>query len=70
MYQSLPYTEFWWVEDAANLSAIAPDLPTGYILKIDLCIYTIYRYTNLPFCPTRDKPPKREDKLLAMLYDK
>jgi len=27
--------------------------------------------TDLPFCPTRDKlPGKREDKLLATLYDK
>jgi len=26
---------------------------------------------HLPFCPTRDKPPgKRQDKLLATLYDK
>jgi len=28
-------------------------------------------HTDLPFCPTRDKPPdKRWDKLLATLYDK
>ena len=29
------------------------------------------RHTNVPFCPTRNKPAgKREDKLLATLYDK
>ncbi|KYN16171.1 hypothetical protein ALC57_11582, partial [Trachymyrmex cornetzi] len=49
------------------------DSPTGYILEIDLEYpqHLHDRHTDLPFCPTRDKPPgKREDKLLATLYDK
>ncbi|KYN18339.1 DNA polymerase, partial [Trachymyrmex cornetzi] len=75
MCQPLPYSEFRWVEDAANFdaSAIASDSSTGYILEVDL-EYTQHlhdRHSDLPFCPTRDKPPsKREDKLLATLYDK
>ncbi|KYQ48100.1 hypothetical protein ALC60_12862, partial [Trachymyrmex zeteki] len=38
MCQPLPYADFQWVEDAANfdVSAIASDSPTGYILKVDL----------------------------------
>ncbi|KYN36507.1 hypothetical protein ALC56_09142, partial [Trachymyrmex septentrionalis] len=75
MCQSLPYAKFQWVEDAANFdaSAIAPDSPTGYILEVDLEYpqHVHDRHTDLPFCPTRDKPPgKRERKLLATLYDK
>ena len=75
MCQPLPYTEFQWVEDVSNfdLNAIAPDSPTGYILEVDLEYPRDLhdRHTDLPFCPTRDKPPgKRECKLLATLYDK
>ncbi|KYN23239.1 hypothetical protein ALC57_04349, partial [Trachymyrmex cornetzi] len=75
MCQPLPYAEFRWVEDAANfdVSAIAQDSSTGYILEVDLEYpqHLHDRNTDLPFCPTRDKPPgKREDKLLATLYDK
>ncbi|KYN17583.1 hypothetical protein ALC57_10126 [Trachymyrmex cornetzi] len=75
MCQSLPYTEFRWVEDTANfnVSAIAQDSPTGYILEVDLEYpqHLHDRHTDLHFCPTRDKlPGKREDKLLATLYDK
>ncbi|KYQ53663.1 hypothetical protein ALC60_04182, partial [Trachymyrmex zeteki] len=71
MCQPLPYAEFQWVEDAANfdVSAIAPDSPTGYILEVDLEYpqHLHDRHTDLPFCPTRDKPPgKREDKLLVV----
>ncbi|KYN38697.1 hypothetical protein ALC56_06918 [Trachymyrmex septentrionalis] len=71
MCQPLPYAKFQWVEDAANFdpSAIAPD----YILEVDLEYpqHIHDRHTDLPFCPTRDKPPgKREHKLLATLYDK
>ncbi|KYN21767.1 hypothetical protein ALC57_05868, partial [Trachymyrmex cornetzi] len=75
MCQPLPYAEFRWVEDAANfdVSAIAQDSPTGYILEVDLEYpqHLHDQHIDLPFCPTRDKPPgKREDKLLATLYDK
>ncbi|XP_018355597.1 PREDICTED: uncharacterized protein LOC108756352 [Trachymyrmex septentrionalis] len=79
MCQPLPYAKFQWVKDAANFdaSAIALDSPTGYILEVDLeypqHILVHDRHTDLPFCPTRDKPPgKGEHKLLAILtlYDK
>jgi len=74
MFQPLPYAEFQWFEDAANfdVSAIASDSFTGYILEIDLeyLQYLHDWHTDLSFCPTRDKPPgKREIKLLAT-YDK
>ncbi|XP_053997335.1 uncharacterized protein LOC128886433 [Hylaeus anthracinus] len=75
MCQPLPYAEFRWVDKVANfdVSSIAADSPTGYILEVDLeypqRLHDIH--ADLPFCPTRAKPPgKREDKLLATLYDK
>jgi len=52
---------------------IALDSPKGYILEMDLEYPQHLRnaHTDLPFCPTRDKSPgKRQDKLLAILYDK
>jgi len=73
MCQPLPYAEFQWFEDAVNFDAIAPDSSTGYILEVDLEYpqHLHDRHTDLPFCPMCDKPPaKREDKLLATLYDK
>ncbi|KYN18777.1 hypothetical protein ALC57_08900, partial [Trachymyrmex cornetzi] len=74
MCQPLPYAEFRWVENATNfdVSAIAQDSPTGYILDVDLEYpqHLHDRHTDLPFCPTRDKPPgKREDKLFDMCYN-
>ncbi|XP_036148385.1 uncharacterized protein LOC118647470 [Monomorium pharaonis] len=75
MCQPLPYGEFQWVKDVSNFDvcAIAPDSPTGYIFEVDLEYPRDLHdeYTDLPFCPKRDKPPgKREYKLLATLYDK
>ena len=75
MCQPLPYAEFRWVDDVTNfdVDAIALDSPTGYILEVDLEYpqHLHNAHADLPFCPTRDKPPgKREDKLLATLYDK
>ncbi|XP_070152494.1 uncharacterized protein [Polyergus mexicanus] len=75
MCQPLPYADFRWVDDISDfdVSAIASNSPTGYILEVDL-EYPQHLHdaqADLPFCPTRDKPPdKREDKLLATLYDK
>ncbi|KAG5342008.1 DPOM polymerase, partial [Acromyrmex heyeri] len=68
MYQLLSYAEFQWFEDAANfdVSVIAPDSPTGYILEVNLEYpqHLHDRHTDLPFCPTRDKPPdKCENKV-------
>jgi len=75
MCQPLPYAEFQWVDDVTDfdVSAIAPDSSTGYILEVDLeypeSIHD--EHIDLPFCPTRDKPPgKRQNKLLANLLDK
>jgi len=72
MCQPLPYAELRWVEDAANfdVSAIAPDSSTGYSRSRSRVSAASTQSIYLPFCPTRDKPPgKREDKLLATLYD-
>ncbi|XP_070159767.1 uncharacterized protein [Polyergus mexicanus] len=75
MCQPLPYADFRWVDDISdfNVSAIALDSTTDYILEIHLEYpqHLHDAYADLPFCPTRDKPPgKQQDKLLATLYDK
>jgi len=56
-----------------NVVDVALNSPTGYILEVDLKYpqHLHDAHADLPFCPTRDKPPgKRENKLLAMLYNK
>jgi len=75
MCQPLPYAEFRWIDNVTDfdVSAIAPDSFTGYILEVDFEYpQSIHdEHIDLPFCPTRDKPPgKRQNKLLANLYDK
>ncbi|RLU22202.1 hypothetical protein DMN91_006583 [Ooceraea biroi] len=75
MCQPLPYANFRWVNDISNfnVNVIAPDSPKGYVLEVDLEYprHLHDAHTDLPFCPTRDKPPgKRQDKLFAILYDK
>ncbi|XP_036146043.1 uncharacterized protein LOC118646698 [Monomorium pharaonis] len=75
MCQPLPYAKFQWVEDILNfnVNTIAPDLPTGYILEVDLEYPQNLHdaHADLPFCPTHDKPPgTREEKLLATVCDK
>jgi len=71
MCQPLFYAKFRWVKVAANYDAstIAPD-STAYNLKIDLEYpqHLYDRYTDLSFCPMRDKLPV--DKFLVTLYDK
>ncbi|XP_067209958.1 uncharacterized protein [Linepithema humile] len=72
MCQPLPYAKFRWVDDVENFNvmSVASDSATGYVLEVDL-EYPVNlhdAHTDLPFCPTRDKPPgKREIKLLATL---
>ena len=64
---------FQWVEDIINfdVSSIASDSPTGYILEVDLEYPQRLHNIHAPFCPTRAKPPgSRQDKLLATVYDK
>ncbi|KYN23131.1 hypothetical protein ALC57_04455, partial [Trachymyrmex cornetzi] len=75
MCQPLPYADFRWVDDVHNFdfTTIALDSQTGYILEVDLEYPQHHHdaHTDLPFCPTREKPPgKRDDKLLATLCDK
>ncbi|XP_077282587.1 uncharacterized protein LOC143908702 [Temnothorax americanus] len=75
MCQPLPYADFKWVDNVTdfNVMDIALDSSIGYILEVDLEYpqHLHNAHTDLPFCPTRDKPPgKRQDKLLATLYDK
>ncbi|XP_067216994.1 uncharacterized protein [Linepithema humile] len=75
MCQPLPYAKFRWVDNVENFDvmSVASDSATGYVLEVDL-EYPVNlhdAHSDLPFCPTRDKPPgKRELKLLATLYDK
>ncbi|XP_011702717.1 PREDICTED: uncharacterized protein LOC105458847, partial [Wasmannia auropunctata] len=75
MCQPLPYADFQWVNDTANFNVmnIALDSAIGYILEVDLDYpqHLHDAHADLPFCPTRDKPPgKRQEKLLASLYNK
>jgi len=73
--QLLPYTDFRWVDDMFNFNVmiIPLDSLTGYILEVVL-EYPQHLHdvqADLPFYPTRDKPPgKRKDKFLATLYNK
>ncbi|XP_011705178.1 PREDICTED: uncharacterized protein LOC105460430, partial [Wasmannia auropunctata] len=74
MCQPLPYADFQWVNDIAtfNVMNIALDSTISYILEVDLDYPQHHdAHADLPFCPTRDKPPdKRQKKLLASLYNK
>ncbi|KYN02004.1 hypothetical protein ALC62_07181 [Cyphomyrmex costatus] len=75
MCQPLPYGDFQWVDDAHNFdfTTVALDSPTGYILEVDLEYpqHLHDAHADLPFCPTREKPPgKRDYKLLATVSDK
>jgi len=74
MCQPLPYANFRWIDISNfNVMNVALDSPTGYILEVDLEYpqHLHDAHADLRFCPTRDKPSgKREDKLLATLYDK
>jgi len=72
MCQPLPYADFRWVDNVENFNVmtIALDFPTGYIFEVDLEYHL--HHADLPFCPTRDKPPgdQTENKLFATLYNK
>jgi len=75
MCQPLPYADFRWVDDTSNFNVmdIALNSTTDYILEVDLeyLQHLHDAHNDLAFCPTRNKPPgKRQDKLLAFLYDK
>ena len=75
MCPPLPHAKFQGVKDVVNFDvfSIAVDSPTGYILEVGLeypqCLHDAH--ADLPFCPTRAKPPgSRQDKLLATVYNK
>ncbi|XP_011706813.1 PREDICTED: uncharacterized protein LOC105461989, partial [Wasmannia auropunctata] len=61
MYQPLPYANFQWVNDIANFNVmnIALDSAIDYILEVDLDYpqHLHDAHADIPFCPTRDKPP-------------
>ncbi|XP_011688866.1 PREDICTED: uncharacterized protein LOC105450632 [Wasmannia auropunctata] len=76
MSEPLPYAGFAWVKNVDCLDAIL-SVPSksnlGYIVEVDLeyspDLHDIH--ADLPFCPTRSRPPgKRSEKLLATLYNK
>ncbi|XP_011268311.3 uncharacterized protein LOC112638216 [Camponotus floridanus] len=72
MCQPLPYERFEWVDDLESLDVMSAteDSTVGTHLEVDLD-YPADAHADLPFCPTRDKPPeKRQSKLLATLYNK
>ncbi|XP_071638427.1 uncharacterized protein [Temnothorax longispinosus] len=75
MCQSLPYANFQWLDDPENfdVTTVPTDSDVGYILEVDLEYPRDLHdaHADLGLCPTRDKPPgKRQEKLLATLYDK
>ncbi|XP_071575611.1 uncharacterized protein [Temnothorax nylanderi] len=75
MSESLPYANFQWLDDPENfdVTTVPADSDIGYILEVDLKYPPDLHdaHADLPLCPTRDKPPgKRQEKLLATLYDK
>ncbi|XP_076247921.1 uncharacterized protein LOC143187752 [Calliopsis andreniformis] len=75
MCQPLPYAGFQWIDSVENfdVSSIAIDSSIGYILEVDIEYpqHLHDDHADLPFCPTRAKSPgKKQDKLLATLYDK
>ncbi|XP_070152501.1 uncharacterized protein [Polyergus mexicanus] len=72
MCQSLPYENFRWIDNvtSVDLMSVTSDSPIGYILEVDLAYPSDLHdsHADLPFYPTRDKPPgKRDEKLLATL---
>lgn len=75
MCQPLPYADFQWIDNTSDFDvlSIALDSPVGYVLEVDLEYPQRLHdsHSDLPFCPTRDKPPgKRQEKLLATVCDK
>ncbi|XP_077272096.1 uncharacterized protein LOC143902795 [Temnothorax americanus] len=75
MCESLPYANFQWLDDPENfdVTTVPPNGDVGYILEVDLEYPGDLHdaHADLTLCPTRDKPPgKRQEKLLATLYDK
>jgi len=63
-----------YIDDISNFNVmtITLDSSTGYILEVDLeYLQDLHAHADLLFYPTHDKPlDKREDKLLATLYNK
>ena len=73
MSESLPYGE--WVDDIErfDVMSVSSDSVIGYILEVDLAYSQSVHdaHADLPFCPTCERlPGKRNDKLLAILYNK
>ncbi|XP_067205324.1 uncharacterized protein [Linepithema humile] len=66
MCQPLPYTDFQWVENVASFDvmSVASDSAIGYVLEVDLAYPMNLHdaHNDLPFCPTRDKPPGKRGR--------
>ena len=71
IYQPLPYADFRWIDDIDNFDImnVALNSPISYVLEVDLEYpQHVHAHSDLPFCPTRKKPPdKRKKKLLATM---
>lgn len=75
MSQPLPYGKYKWVDDteSIDISRIDINSNTGYIFEVDLSYTEDLHdfHSDLPFCPTHEKPPgSKQEKLLTILIDK
>ena len=75
MSNYLPYGGFEWVvvSEDFNVSEIADDSSTGYILEVDLEYPENLhdKHKDLPFCPTHITPPNSKlSKLMTTLHNK
>ncbi|KAL6418670.1 hypothetical protein ACFW04_011903 [Cataglyphis niger] len=69
MCQSLPYADFRCVNDVSDFDISSFADFDHRSLEYPQHVYDAH--TDIPFCPTCDRlPDKRQDKLLATLYDK
>ena len=74
--QKLPYADFEWVEDRAELARILTELPDetedyGYTLEVDLEIPDAYHgfLSDLPPAPISQKPPNSSCPKLLLTLD-
>jgi len=71
-YRPLPYAHFLWVDNIDNFDVTIITIDSlGYVLEIDLDYpqHLHLAQSNLPYS-MREKSGKREEKFLAILYDK
>ncbi|XP_020296714.1 uncharacterized protein LOC109861465 [Pseudomyrmex gracilis] len=67
-----PYDAFQWVDNvwSVDVMSVASTLDIGYILEVDLeyprKLHDVH--ADLPFCPTRDKPPGNDRRSCSQHY--